>query len=167
MRILNPKCPRPFRSVVGHAERFCELIARLPLPDSRDERADAWLVGRSDEVRLVLELALGDWASGRRSAEDAIRSMTAYLLDLHAGAREALGVSGDFGCCEEDASTIVGSYDDETRVLGARQTPLAKSSEDTWFDPSSLLGESERASGRAGTSMWPMAKAEGRARCAR
>ena len=167
MRILSPKCPRPFRSVVGHAERFCELVARLPLPANRDERAAAWLTGRADEVRLVFELALGDWSGGRRSAEDAIRSMTAYLLDLHAGAREAFGVSGDFACCEEDVSTIVGSYDDETRVLGPQQTSPAKSNEDTWFDPSSLLGESERASRRAGTSLWPMAKAEGRARCAR
>ncbi len=166
MRILSPKCPRPFRSVVGHAERFCELVARLPLPASRDERAAAWLTGRADEVRLVFELALGDWASGAPSAEDATRSMTAYMLDLHAGAREVFVVSGDFACCDEDVSTIVGSYDDETRVLGP-QTPHAESSEDTWFDPSSLLGESERASGRAGTSLWPMAKTEGRARCAR
>jgi len=167
MRILSLKCPRPFRSVVGHAERFCELVARLPLPANRDERAAAWLTGRADEVRLVFELALGDWASGARSAEDVVHSMTAYLLDLHAGAREVFGVSGDFACCDEDVSTIVGSYDDETRALGAQPSPLAQSSEDTWFDPSSFLGEDERASGRAATSRWPTAKAEGRVRCAR
>jgi hypothetical protein len=167
MRILSPKCPRPFRSVAGHAERFSELVVRLPLPANRDEGAAAWLTGRADEVRLVFELAFGDWASGARSAENVVRSMTAYLLDLHAGVREAFGVSGDFACCDEDVSTIVGSYNDETRVLGRRQTSHAESTEDTWFDPSSLLGESERASGRAGTSLWPMAKAEGRARCAR
>lgn len=167
MRILSPKYPRPFRSVVGHAERFCELVARLPLPASRDERAAAWLTGREDEVRLVFELALGDWTSEARSTENVVRSMTAYLLDLHAGAREAFGVSGDFACCDEDVSTIVRSYDEETRVLGAQPSPLAQSTEDTWFDPWSLRGESERASGRAGTSLWPMAKTEGRARCAR
>ncbi len=167
MRILSPKCPRPFRSVVGHAERFCELVARLPLPANRDERAAAWLTGRADEVRLVFELALGDWASGAHSAKNVVRSMAAYLFDLHAGAREAFGVSGDFACCDEDVSTIVESYDDETRVLGGQPSPLAQSTEDTWFDPSSLRGESERGSGRAGTSLWPMAKAEGSAKCAR
>jgi hypothetical protein len=146
MGVFGPKYPRALQQVVNHAERFCDLLARLSSAASRDAQGGAWLTGRSREVEVVLKLGLADWASGQRSMEDAARSISAYLLDLHAGARERFGLKGELECCEEDVFLTAPAGDDaETRVFRPEERRACAVDDDTWFDPSTLLRESDRS----------------------
>jgi hypothetical protein len=144
MGLFGPKYPQPLQQVVSHAERFCDVIDRLEANTSRHEAARSWLTGRREEVEVVLELLVGEWARGRRSTQDAAGSMKGYLFELHAGACALLGLRGHLACCEDDLFLTIRS--DLERGRGPAGSPLASSPEstaDTWPDRGGLLREME------------------------
>ena len=144
MGLFGPKYPQPLQEVVSHAERFCEVIDRLEANTSRRGAARSWLTGRREEVEVVLELLVGDWARGRRSTQDAAGSMKCYLFELHAGVCALLGLSGQLACCEDDLFLTMRS--DLEGGRGPAASPLdspTESTADTGPDGCGLLREME------------------------
>jgi hypothetical protein len=143
MSVFGPKYPYPLKEVVTHGERLCQLLARS---ESRTAPSrvpgDVWLGGRAQEVELVFEVTLFDWASGRMSMSEACRSLESYLGEVHAGACQHLGLSGVLECCENDVSlTAPSNAEVETVLASPRAPPAPISSSDTWFDPGAVLRE--------------------------
>jgi hypothetical protein len=141
MGVFGPKYPRPLQEVVTHAERFCDLLARLERGAPRMERALAWLTGRAEEIALVYELGIGDWTARRRSLEHVALSLESYLADLHAEARALFFLQGVLECCEDDVFlTAPLSPDAETRLVepvrGEEGPP-----HDTWFELGAVVRE--------------------------
>src|SRR5882672_204941 len=104
MGVFGPKYPPQLQAVVNHAERFCELLARLEHVCVSDRgREHEWLVGRRQEVEAVVVLIVGDWAAACLGLERATRELAAYLADVHAGAQN-LPLAPVLRCCAEDES---------------------------------------------------------------
>jgi hypothetical protein len=150
MSVFGPKYPYPMQHAVTHGERLCRLLARA---ESRDDacgdRAEAWLRGRSQEVELLFEVTLFDWASGRMSMAHACATLESYLGEVHAGAREHLGMGAavELECCEDDVFLTAPSdhevSDHEVQTGRAAKASGAgpSSPSDTWFDPGTVLQE--------------------------
>jgi hypothetical protein len=146
MGVFGPKYPPKLQAVMNHAERFCELLARLEGGrPGRAEGARKWLMYRRQEIEVVLALVVSDLAADRIGLKEAIRSAASYLDDLHVGARSSLGLGAVLECCVEDEAVTVGparrheavTVEALTSVVpkGARATRACE----TWFDPSALL----------------------------
>lgn len=88
--------PSPLRRVVHHAERFAGLLVSL-----EQQRSAPWLVGRREELQLVLERTLAAWHAGSGTPEGAADAIDSYLRAAHAGARQNLGLDVDTlkSCC--------------------------------------------------------------------
>jgi hypothetical protein len=146
MGVFGPKYPALLQEVVTHGERLCVLLARweshrVPRPPL----AEAWLRGRAQEVEVVFEMTLFDWAGERISVAAAAASLERYLGEVHAGAREHLGLDGELECCEDEVLLTTPADHEAETVLGG-VTPAARptvSSSDTWFDPGGILREVE------------------------
>lgn len=145
MSVFGPKYPVPLQGIIHHAERFCDLLARGEGSAAISKApGETWREDRIEEIEIVVGLVVGDWQAGRVSAEGAARTAALYLDDLHAGAQARLGVDRVLSCCEEDGAltTNVVADDAETCVLVVREpTARASASDDTLFDPRSILFE--------------------------
>jgi len=84
MGAFGPYYPPFLQEAVDHAERLVDLLRRL---DTRSARRSAatWLVGRVDEVECLVEDLTLEWRSLGMSAEEAARSVNAYVQALHRG----------------------------------------------------------------------------------
>jgi hypothetical protein len=153
MGVYGPAAQYPPRlqGVVTHAERFCALLGRWEnfSAAGAPAAAKAWVAGRSSEIALVLEHAVADERSGRRSEEDVRRRIADYLEDLHDGARGALGFEGELDCCcDEVFLTEVASLEAPTRVAQRVGAPRGEG-EDTWCDPARVLEVSAAVASKA------------------
>jgi hypothetical protein len=148
MGVFGPKYPPQLQPVMNHAERFCELLARLEerQPKLRGS-GRRWLIRRREEIELVFALLIGDLAADRISIREAARSAATYLDELHVGARRSLDLSPILPCCAEDealTACLASKHDAVTLEAVTRifadgaSTPGAA---ETWFDPSALLDE--------------------------
>jgi hypothetical protein len=139
MGVFGPKYPDPLQAAVNHAERLCAVLARL---EGRHPDPRLWLVGRREEIELVLRLRIRDWKARRISLGFAARSIVRYLDDLHAGATSSLGLAANarLTCCADDeAPTLpLAGGQNVPRQAGMRRTPPPHAAE-TWFDLSALL----------------------------
>jgi hypothetical protein len=143
MTVFGPKYPHHLQELVTHGERLCQLLARCEHRAGASRAlGEVWLGGRAQEVELVFEVTLFDWASGRMSRKQACESLEHYLGEVHAGAREHLGLAGDLECCEDEVFlTAPAGSEVETVLAPAPRAPAPLSSSDTWFDPGTVLHE--------------------------
>lgn len=150
MSVFGPKYPPELQAAINHAERFCELLARLE--KRRPELARAgrrWLVRRREEIETVLDLIVQDLVSDCVDLSEATRSAASYLAELHVGAQRALGLGALLECCiEDEALTLSVASCREAVTLDAVTTialgrARAGAAGETWFDPSALLDTRE------------------------
>jgi hypothetical protein len=146
MSVFGPKYPPKLQALMNHAERFCELLARLEgRRPGRGEGARKWLMHRRQEIEVVLALVVSDLAADRIGLKEAIRSAASYLDDLHVGARSSLGLGAPLECCVEDeALTVAPARRHEAVTVEALTRVVPKEARasgacETWFDPSALL----------------------------
>jgi hypothetical protein len=144
MGVFGPKYPPRLQEVVSHAERFCQEVSRWEeAGQGESAEAQAWLVGRTGEIELVLALALSDWNEKRVSIEESGQSMSTYLLELHAASSIVFGIEGELDCCCDEAFlTEVVSGETVTRLVARGRVEL--STHDTWFEPGVVLRELQR-----------------------
>jgi hypothetical protein len=107
MNVFAKRYPARLQVVVKHAERFCSLLDQAWCTDRHEARV--WLVGRQEEVELVVTCLVSDWENGRVDEEGAVRSVGAYLRALHFGARGVLEAGDTFACCGDggEAATVL------------------------------------------------------------
>jgi hypothetical protein len=167
MSVFGPKYPDPMQHAVTHGARLQRLLARAESRgDACGERSEAWLRGRSQEVELLFEVTLFDWASDRMSMAQACATLESYLSEVHAGAREHLGMGADVAleCCEDEAVlTGPGELEVETLPAAKATGPAPSSPSDAWFDPGAVLQELLGAS-PAGEAVEQRADPHGRGR---
>ncbi|HEY4016557.1 MAG TPA: hypothetical protein VGM06_24645 [Polyangiaceae bacterium] len=139
MGTFDRKYREPLQAVVDHARRLCAFLERL---EARHPDPERWLVGRRDEIRLVVRLRVRDWRTGRIGLEYAARTIGAYLDELHLGAARSLGLpaNGPLDCCATDEAI--------TLPLGAGRRPATHVApqgsrsvvaSETWLDLRALL----------------------------
>jgi hypothetical protein len=105
--VFSAQYPARLQGAVKHAERFCLLLGDAW---RAGEEGRIWLVGRQEEVELVVRLLIEDWMGGL-DAEAAASSVGAYLRALHFRAREVLEVGGAFACCGDGEAITVPPVD--------------------------------------------------------
>jgi hypothetical protein len=131
MMVFGPKYPQPLQAVIDHGERLCVLVARL---EDRHPDPRRWLVGRREEIELVLRLRVRDWRARRIGLEYAAKAIGAYLDDLHTGATQSLGLAANIPlvCCTADPSIPVS-------LAPGQRAPSLVATAETWFDLHALL----------------------------
>jgi hypothetical protein len=110
--------PPKLHEVVKHAERFCLLLGEV---GSAEGGARVWLLGRQEEVELVVICLVQDWKSGLVDERATTRSVGAYLRALHIAARGVLEAADAFACCSGGGAVTLPPVDlgAETRCLPA------------------------------------------------
>lgn len=135
--IFGRPVPPALQEPMQHAERLCEVLARLEERGS-SERARAWLVGRREEIEKVLSLVVYDWAAKIRTDQEACASVVEYLAELHSAVRRLFGLEPVLDCCFGDVvATEPVHLEDTTRQV---ELPPAASFRisDTVADPLAL-----------------------------
>ncbi len=153
MGVFDGKYRAPLQAVVDHARRFRAFLERL---ETSHPDPDRWLVGRREEVGLVVHLRVRDWRADRVGLEYAARTIGAYLDEVHLGAASRLGLPANlpFVCCAADEAI--------TLPLGGGRSPAAhveplgsrcSGAGETWLDLDALLdlGPSTERVGEATT----------------
>jgi RNA polymerase sigma factor FliA len=97
MGLSNDKYPRDFRRVIAHAQRLVKILSEI-----ERSRRDVWFRGRAEEVRGAVSLAIADWRSGARDAEDAGKLLLSYVDSLHRSASKKLRCGIALACCDPD-----------------------------------------------------------------
>ena len=97
MGLSNDKYPRDFRRVIAHAQRLVKILSEV-----ERSRRDVWFRGRAEEVRGAVSLAIADWRSGARDAEDAGKVLLSYVDSLHRSASKKLRCGIALACCDPD-----------------------------------------------------------------
>ena len=97
MGLSNDKYPRDFRRVIAHAQRLVKILSEI-----ERSRQDVWFRGRAEEVRGAVSLAIADWRSGARDAEDAGKLLLSYVDSLHRSASKKLRCGIALACCDPD-----------------------------------------------------------------
>jgi len=142
-RVFGASYPPDLQPTVDHADRFRRVVESADATPALPPAARRWLIGRADEMTLVLALLVDDWRAGRKTSAAAAREIGAYIDELHEGARALLGAAAPLTCCD-GAATPGGARaaDDEavTRVL-VPPVGRAGAKNATLFDPSALLDE--------------------------
>jgi hypothetical protein len=118
MSIFSGQYPPKLHDVVKHAERFCVLLGEVW---AVGDDARVWLVGRQEEVELVLRCLVEDWRAGVIDETAAASSVGAYLRALHIAARGVLKAGDAFVCCSDGGAVTLPPVDlgAETRCLPA------------------------------------------------
>jgi len=97
MGLSNDKYPRDLRRVIAHAQRLVKILSEI-----ERSRQDVWFRGRAEEVRGAVSLAIADWRSGARDAEDAGKLLLSYVDSLHRSASKKLRCGIALACCDPD-----------------------------------------------------------------
>jgi hypothetical protein len=91
--------PAALASALAHATRFARSLRARDEHAAPEEPAALWLEGRAEEVALVADEVLADWAAGRVSTVDAREAIEGYLADLHAALEPWYGRWFAPSCC--------------------------------------------------------------------
>lgn len=102
---FGPFYPPRLQSVVNHAERLSELLAKK-LRGTPRGAAHAWLVGRGDEIACFVEHVAREWSSGALAETAAAKALAEYLDALHVGLGKQLRIASP-ACCTGDQVTTV------------------------------------------------------------
>ncbi|MGA2451495.1 MAG: sigma-70 family RNA polymerase sigma factor [Polyangiaceae bacterium] len=116
MGLSNDKYPRDFRRVIAHAQRLVKILSEI-----ERSRQDVWFRGRAEEVRGAVSLAIADWRSGARDAEDAGKLLLSYIDSLHRSASKKLRCGIALACCDSD-DVITAVAPDEWRSTATGMT---------------------------------------------
>lgn len=147
MGVFDRKYPEPLQAVVDHVRRFCVFLEWL---EARHPDPHRWLVGRRDEVRLVVRLRVRDWRADRIGLEYAARTIGAYLDELHLGAARSLGLPANvpLDCCRADEAITLrlGDGPSPARYMEP-QGSRGEGAGETWFDLNTLLDLGPSANG--------------------
>ncbi len=104
----GPFCPSAplLQEAVNHAERISALLdATRPRAD--DDRGAAWLCGRTDEMRVFVELIVQRWRLGRSDESTAARAISAHLDTIHRGLALHFGKLSLECCCADLFTTSI------------------------------------------------------------
>jgi RNA polymerase sigma factor for flagellar operon FliA len=112
MDVGSGRTPPDLARVLAHAKRLTKVLREM-----ERVRADAWFVGRADELRSVVSLALADWRSGATDAERAGQAILSYVDTLHRGTARKLRCGLALACCEADEVITAVMLDDEARSV--------------------------------------------------
>jgi RNA polymerase sigma factor for flagellar operon FliA len=116
MGAFNGRYPPDLGKVIAHAKRLRKVLKEI-----ERGRADTWFLGRADELRGIVSLALADWRSGASDTERAGQAILSYVDTLHRGASRKLRCGLALECCElDDAITAVAS--DEAKSMAGVDT---------------------------------------------
>lgn len=108
MSIFSEQYPPKLQDVVKHAERFCVLLGDVWVAG---DDARVWLVGRQEEVELVVRCLVEDWRAGIVDEAAAASSVGAYLRALHIAARGVLEAADAFACCSDGGAVTLPPVD--------------------------------------------------------
>jgi len=141
MGLSNDKYPRDFRRVIAHAQRLVKILSEI-----ERSRQDVWFRGRAEEVRGAVSLAIADWRSGARDAEDAGKLLLSYVDSLHRSASKKLRCGIALACCDSD-DVITAVAPDEWRSTATGVTTGVAMSQVTgeptvpgeWVDSPAML----------------------------
>jgi RNA polymerase sigma factor FliA len=103
MRPAKQPCPEELRPLVQHADRLARFLRKM----ERDRTEDAWLIGRSKELRTYVHSAIADWHAGRFDSDGARADIQRYIDGLHRGAARRLECAPTLDCCEDDEAITV------------------------------------------------------------
>ncbi len=109
MSVFAKQYPAKLQAVVKHAERFCMLLGEAWTVD-RDE-ARVWLVGRQEEIEVVVSCLVEDWEKALVDEDGATRSVGAYLRALHLSGRGVLEAGDAFACCSDGGAITLAPID--------------------------------------------------------
>jgi hypothetical protein len=128
--IFSEQYPPKLQDVVKHAERFCVLLGDVWVAG---DDARVWLVGRQEEVELVVRCLVEDWRAGIVDEAAAASSVGAYLRALHIAARGVLEAADAFACCSDGGAVTLPPVDlgAATRCLPAFRPMDAPRATDT------------------------------------
>jgi hypothetical protein len=149
MSVFERKYREPLQAVVDHARRLCAFLERL---EARHADPGRWLVGRRDEIRLVVRLRVRDWRARRIGTEFAARTIDAYLDEVHLGAARSLGLPANvpLDCCTPgEAITIPIEIGRAPATHVELHRARCVSAGETWFDLRALLELRPSASERS------------------
>jgi hypothetical protein len=105
VQIFGPFYPPALQAAVNHAERLAELLGVHELAPPTQEWAQAWTIGRADEVVRFVEEVVRRWREGPVRDEDAAATLEDYLAALHEGLAKHLGCTAPSCCADGDATT--------------------------------------------------------------
>lgn len=137
--VFGPQYPPNIQTLVNHAERFCELLARIEVVHPpRTSIGRAWLSGRTEEIETLLTCLVGDWNAQKIGADALTNAVTAYLNALHSGAQRCLELGSAPDCCDADLfpTLLKGAEDALTLFYAPRAQPDGG---ETLFDLGHLL----------------------------
>jgi hypothetical protein len=103
--VFGPFYPPALQAVVNHAERLAELLGVHELAPPTQEWAEAWTIGRADEVVRFVEEVVARWREGRVPDEHAAAALEDYLAALHEGLAKHLGCTAPSCCAGGEATT--------------------------------------------------------------
>jgi hypothetical protein len=85
VRVFGPFYPPALQTLVDHAERLADLLAVRELTLPVEEWAQAWTMGRADEIVRFTEHVVGLWERLRLGDGAAASMLEGYLAIVHEG----------------------------------------------------------------------------------
>ncbi len=122
MSPFGPWYPVTLQRAVSHAERVVDLLSAQELLPARailPASTRAWLWGRSAEVGCYVSSVVEEWRDGGRDERSAAAAIDDYLVFLHHGLAEHLGLREPRCCDLADTALLEGALEpaaDATRV---------------------------------------------------
>jgi hypothetical protein len=98
MPVFGPFYPPVLQAVVDHAERLWDLLALRELTPPTEEWAEAWTMGRADEIVRFAEHVIGLWEERRLADGGAASMLEGYLAVVHQGLTRHFGFDAP-RCC--------------------------------------------------------------------
>jgi hypothetical protein len=102
---FGPFYPPALQETVNHAERLADLLVAHELSPPMDEWAQAWLLGRANEVAQYVEHVVASWRAGRIDGATAAGALEGYLAIVHDGMARHLPHAPRRCCVAPDATT--------------------------------------------------------------
>jgi hypothetical protein len=117
MSAFGPFYPPRLQQVVNHAERLSELLMAHELSPPEDEWAQAWVMGRVEEVARFTEHVTSSWRGGRLDEASAAKALAGYLATVHEGMAVRLGCTSPVCCAAAEATTRPSPPSDGSRTI--------------------------------------------------
>ena len=90
--------PAPLRARLAQADHLARALGSLSAKASKHDLAFLWLVGRADEVRILVDEILREWSVGTIDTSYACEAIGSYVGSLHLALHRRYGGYGA-SCC--------------------------------------------------------------------
>jgi hypothetical protein len=117
MSAFGPFYPPLLQDVVNHAERLSELLLAHELAPPADEWAQAWVLGRAEEVARLTEHLIDSWRTRRLDEVQAAAALRDYVAAVHEGMAAHLGCTAPVCCGGSQATTRPTAPSDRSRTI--------------------------------------------------